>query len=226
MAQTREEINAYKRDWDRRNPARKKASNDRWKAKNPEKVNWDITNLRLKSLYGITEDYRDKMAEDQDYKCACCGIQFSDAELWPEVYPEARQVDVDHDHSYERGDPEGVRALVCNDCNMRTLTKKVENMILNMDPSETGKWYSVKDAVVKLGVDITTIYNWIRKGDLKNYGKGTSRLVWIHGLLVTPRHFLAFEYFKNFGKMDIIEPPITDIIEPPTLKKFLTGKVM
>ena len=50
MAQTREEINAYKRDWDRRNPARKKANNDRWKAKNPEKVNWDITNLRLKSL--------------------------------------------------------------------------------------------------------------------------------------------------------------------------------
>ena len=71
-------------------------------------------------------------------------------------------------------------------------------MILNMDSSETGKWYSIKDAADKLDVNTTTIYNWIRKGDLKNRGKGTSNRVWIHGLLVTPRHFAAFEFYKNF----------------------------
>ena len=217
---TREENNAYHRDWNRRNPDKKKASRDRWMAKNPEKVSWNGggRNRALKSKFGITEDYWNKMAEDQDYKCACCGIQFSDAELWPEVYPEVRQVDVDHDHRYERGDPEGVRALVCNDCNMRTLTKKVENMILNMDSSETGKWYSIKDAADKLDVNMTTIYNWIRKGDLKNCGKGTSNRVWIRGPLVTHRHFAAFEFYKNYGK--------TDIIEPPTLEKFFIEKVV
>ena len=63
---------------------------------------------RLK-IYGINEAQKQQMILEQDNKCLRCGLPFgsnrSDAPV------------VDHDHSYEDGDPNSIRGILHLKCN-------------------------------------------------------------------------------------------------------------
>lgn len=54
--------------------------------------------------YGITLDQYDEMAEEQDHKCALCGM--------PETTSNKERLCIDHDHDTGR-----VRRLLCSNCN-------------------------------------------------------------------------------------------------------------
>ena len=61
--------------------------------------------------YGITLEERDKMILEQDNKCLRCGLPFEGkghTKLAPAV---------DHDHSFEKGDPNSIRGIIHNECN-------------------------------------------------------------------------------------------------------------
>ena len=62
----------------------------------------------LKSVYGITLETYNRMLEEQDGVCALCGRDNG-----------SRRLCVDHDHSFEPGDPASVRGLLCGICNKR-----------------------------------------------------------------------------------------------------------
>jgi len=60
-------------------------------------------NDKLKQRYGITLDDYNKMLDNQEGRCAICGIHFSKL---------SRGLDVDHNHKINK-----VRALLCTNCN-------------------------------------------------------------------------------------------------------------
>ena len=77
----------------------------------------------LMQKYGITHKIKEEMRVAQDNQCDCCKISFDHESLHKFNIPACRIICIDHDHSYEEGDPEGIRALVCCFCNMNALTK-------------------------------------------------------------------------------------------------------
>ena len=89
-----------------------KAYSKKWNFENQDKRK----RSKLLRQYGIDLDQFNSMILEQDNKCACCGMPFT-----KERFP-----CVDHDHRYEKGDPEGVRAIVCNTCNVFGLNKHAE----------------------------------------------------------------------------------------------------
>ena len=62
-------------------------------------------NISLKSLYGVTLDDYDRMAEQQGHKCAICNSE--------DPRGNGSRFAVDHDHKTGR-----VRGLLCGPCNM------------------------------------------------------------------------------------------------------------
>lgn len=70
---------------------------------NPEAAAARSRKARIKRIYGITWQERDKMVERQDGRCMICQIQFADR----------RDVQVDHCHSTGK-----VRDILCMNCNM------------------------------------------------------------------------------------------------------------
>ena len=73
------------------------------KKKNPYKYKESIRSYALKYKYGLTDEDYTKMLEDQDHKCAICGIHQSEYE---------KTLYVDHDHNTGE-----VRGLLCGKCN-------------------------------------------------------------------------------------------------------------
>ena len=63
--------------------------------------------------YGITTEQRNNLILEQDNKCARCGLPF---DLDSSGNTSNAPV-VDHDHSYEDGDPNSIRAIIHNKCN-------------------------------------------------------------------------------------------------------------
>ena len=63
--------------------------------------------------YGITLEERDKMILDQDNKCLMCGEPFEGKGQTKNAPA------VDHDHSFKKGDPNSIRAIIHNKCNTR-----------------------------------------------------------------------------------------------------------
>jgi len=59
----------------------------------------------LKRRHGITVQERSKMIEDQDFKCAICGIKFGDNN-WDKAC-------IDHDHVTNK-----IRGILCHRCNV------------------------------------------------------------------------------------------------------------
>lgn len=86
---TREENNAYKRDWNKRNPEKAAASRRR---------------NQLKRKYNITPEQFDEMLLGQGEKCAIC--RSSDPQNWQGVF------EVDHSHETQK-----IRGLLCRVCN-------------------------------------------------------------------------------------------------------------
>ena len=66
-----------------------------------------ITSARLESQYGITLDDYNEMLESQNGCCKCCGKHYLE---------QKKALAVDHVHGME-GDPDGVRGLLCINCN-------------------------------------------------------------------------------------------------------------
>ena len=115
---TREEVNAYHREWRRKNAEKRKAHLKGWRDKNPDYSPYDGMSEEeekkyrkgrwLKSQYGITVEMYNEVLKEQGNKCASCG----------EDFVSSRHTHVDHDHSYSKKDPNGFLALLCQGCNV------------------------------------------------------------------------------------------------------------
>jgi hypothetical protein len=66
----------------------------------------------------------DKMVEEQGDECACCHMSSADVAIDSTLC-------MDHDHSYEKDDSEGWRAIVCRECNLFVLTKRNEDKFID-----------------------------------------------------------------------------------------------
>ncbi|SVB85171.1 uncharacterized protein METZ01_LOCUS238025 [marine metagenome] len=80
--------------------------------------------------YGITLEERDRMILEQDNKCARCHLPFEGNGRGKPLTPV-----VDHDHSYSEGDPNSVRAILHNKCNLMVgwHNDSIEELKLSID---------------------------------------------------------------------------------------------
>jgi len=76
--------------------------NEQWRQNNIEQDKQNKRSYHLKRFYGISCDAYNKMAEDQDYKCAICR---KECNVWG-------QLSVDHNHNTHT-----IRGLLCHHCN-------------------------------------------------------------------------------------------------------------
>lgn len=88
-------------EWGRKNRDRKRASQLRWNAANPDR----IKSAGLKYMYGITIEIYDNMVAQQKGLCAIC--------LKPPTTGRRKVLYVDHCHTTKK-----VRELLCHTCNM------------------------------------------------------------------------------------------------------------
>lgn len=103
MAQTRQQLTAYAKEWFRKqSPEYRAASAARtkaWRQLHPM-YPWE---MRIKSLYGLTPTDYLRILERQKYVCGICGEPFR---------PSPRSEAVDHDHATGQ-----VRGVLCTSCN-------------------------------------------------------------------------------------------------------------
>lgn len=64
--------------------------------------------------YGITAKERDRLAELQDWRCACCGAEETVGIVRPHRLAGEIRLVVDHDHATGK-----FRAMLCSDCNIK-----------------------------------------------------------------------------------------------------------
>jgi hypothetical protein len=93
----KEQRHAYNKEWRKRNPS--------YKQRNPEKdvmvKRWRKSNLKK---FGLDIEKYNAILEQQDYKCAICGIEINKLK---------RNLAIDHDHKTGK-----VRGLLCFRCNV------------------------------------------------------------------------------------------------------------
>ena len=103
---------------------------------NKEKINEyrrenrdQIIDRVLLRKYGITLEERDRMILEQDNKCERCHLPFEG--IGTEKYAPV----VDHDHSYPKGDPNSVRAILHTKCNLMvgSHNDSIEELKLSID---------------------------------------------------------------------------------------------
>jgi hypothetical protein len=96
----------YQKEWRFKNIEReKKRQASYYQQKKEEQRNRD-----LKSKYGITLEQYNVMYENQEGKCACCGID--ESQLKEKYASHHSRFCVDHDHNTGK-----VRQLLCQKCN-------------------------------------------------------------------------------------------------------------
>ena len=99
---------------------------NKWYHKNKERVsvrmreryqnNKDhIKNQKTIARYGITLEEREQMILEQDNKCLRCGLPF---DLDNTGNRTKDTPVVDHDHSYGRGNPDSIRGIIHDKCNV------------------------------------------------------------------------------------------------------------
>lgn len=76
-----------------------------WHAEYNQRNKAKHADYHRKKLYGLAPGEYDKMLEDQDHRCACCGTEKPGGR--------ANAFMVDHDHATGR-----VRGLLCTSCNL------------------------------------------------------------------------------------------------------------
>ena len=106
--------------WKNPEIARNRTNDYRSKLRNksPEKLKLSNRNTKLKRAYGITHNDYLLMLEQQNYKCACCGIDNKDSGV--------KGLVVDHNHTTGE-----VRQLLCNNCNTALGLLKEDKTIIN-----------------------------------------------------------------------------------------------
>ena len=100
----KEKINQYNRQYRKAN----KELYEKYYHDNKEKI---LSQLLVRR-YGITLEERDQMILKQDNKCARCHLPFEG------IGTERLAPVIDHDHSFPKGDPNSVRSIVHNICNL------------------------------------------------------------------------------------------------------------
>lgn len=80
---------------------------DKWSRDSPERSRYSRRNRNLKHQYGVDIPWYDKKIEEQNHRCAICGVEENTC-----LMPNKRSFAVDHCH--ESGQ---VRGLLCNQCN-------------------------------------------------------------------------------------------------------------
>ena len=166
----KEHVLAYKKQWELDNPGYRKQhyldnkehtrqTNKRWVADNYEFYLMSRRFTNLKSRYGLTKEMFIKLYEEQGGLCLGCDIK-----IVSYVLPEERKqyeddpnliecadyaiAQVDHDHSFDidgksTGDPDSVRGLLCNSCNIKdVLNPESKCYIYGDDPT-------VKETLIK-----------------------------------------------------------------------------
>ena len=85
--------------------------------------------LDFQRNYGITLEERDKMIQDQDNKCLRCGLPFEGNGR------DSLAPGIDHDHSFERGDPDSIRGILHSRCNtmLGLHNDSIEDLQLSID---------------------------------------------------------------------------------------------
>lgn len=104
MAQPREEINRYRREYRARNPQRTKA----WLKKESSKRVAPQKEWRYRKQYGLTTAQVDAMRAAAKGHCPLCGKDMK-----------GRTLNIDHDHKSGPafGTPIKVRGVLCESCN-------------------------------------------------------------------------------------------------------------
>jgi len=91
----------------------------REKYRNKPEVKQRMRNRRLMQEYGITNEDYEKMLEDQDFRCAGCGIHQNETD---------KKLHVDHCH-----DTGVVRGILCGNCNRALgLVKDSQKTLLSL----------------------------------------------------------------------------------------------
>jgi DNA-directed RNA polymerase subunit RPC12/RpoP len=85
--------------WIERNQDKNKELTANWRANNKDR----ITAHNLKKI-GATPEQKQRLLEDQDYKCSCCSKDLQDLP--------SRQIHLDHDHETGK-----LRGVLCQKCN-------------------------------------------------------------------------------------------------------------
>ena len=85
--------------------------------------------LAFQRNYGITLEERNKMIQEQDNKCLRCGESFEGSGI------EKRSPAIDHDHSFEKGDPNSIRGIIHHRCNFKLglYNDSIEDLQLSID---------------------------------------------------------------------------------------------
>ena len=106
-----------KRYWKDPEGQRERVSKYR-KSQSKEKLYLSNRNTKLKQAYGMTHDDYLLMLEQQNYKCACCGIDAKEAGI--------KGLVIDHNHITG-----AVRQLLCTQCNTALGLLKEDTEIIN-----------------------------------------------------------------------------------------------
>lgn len=91
------------REWRQKNPERARALKQKWVSENKEKHQASQRNAALKMRYGITLDRYNEMLDQQNNRCAICGVESGEGR---------NRLIVDHCHNSG-----SVRKLLCQPCN-------------------------------------------------------------------------------------------------------------
>ena len=126
----------YDKQYYQDNKEKRKVQMKQYKMANKEKINEyrrenrdQIIDRVLLRKYGITLEERDRMILEQDNKCERCHLPFEG--IGTEKYAPV----VDHDHSYPKGDPNSVRAILHTKCNLMvgSHNDSIEELKLSID---------------------------------------------------------------------------------------------
>ena len=119
----------YNKQYYQGNKEKIKEYSKQYRMANKEKIKEKSLDQSLQSRYGITLEERDRMILEQDNKCARCHLPFEG--IGTEKYAPV----VDHDHSYPKGDPNSVRAILHTKCNLMvgSHNDSIEELKLSID---------------------------------------------------------------------------------------------
>lgn len=98
----------YSQQWRLGNPGYGPASSRKWRKDNPNRASI-LGRIKTLKQYGLTIYTWMRLFNDQDCRCACCGVDRPGSK---------RGWHTDHDHAKKLGDFNFVRGILCAQCNV------------------------------------------------------------------------------------------------------------